>query len=366
MTAMLAIDGLEKRYGHGADSVEALCGVSLEVERGQLFTLVGPSGCGKTTTLRCVSGLERPDGGEIVVGGRSLFSADRGVDLPVHQRRLGLVFQSYALWPHMNVFQTVAFPLQVLPRAQRPPAAEIRVRVERTLATVKLEGLQDRPATDLSGGQQQRLALARALVLEPPLLLMDEPLSNLDAQLREEMRIELKRLQRELQITVLYVTHDQAEALAISNRIGVMRDGRVLQVGKPREIYERPGSRFVAEFMGHSNLIEGKLERRRDDGRLLVSTAARTLELESESALPPGAPVLVSIRAEDVVPVGCLTRRPSERLPGGGPSTSLPGRLDRPHRRRRRPGAQGAHALLDDVRPRDRGGGGAPSREPAR
>ena len=349
---MLSIDGLEKRYGRGDDAVAALCGVSLEVERGQLFTLVGPSGCGKTTTLRCVSGLERPDGGEMVVGGRSLFSADRGVDLPVHQRRLGLVFQSYALWPHMNVFQTVAFPLQVLPRDERPPAAEIRVRVERTLATVSLRASRTAPRPICP--EDSKLALARALVLEPPLLLMDEPLSNLDAQLREEMRIELKRLQRELQITVLYVTHDQAEALAISNRIGVMRDGK-----------SAPG-RQAARDLRAARLplrggVHGPLEP--DRGKTgaapqstacpSVSTAARTLELESESALPPGAPGAVSIRAEDVVlqsGASLTAFRTASR--GRVRALSLPGRLDdhivavgdrssgraRPPRRRSPPG----------------------------
>jgi iron(III) transport system ATP-binding protein len=294
---MLTIRDLEKSY----DDVRALDGISLEVEAGLLFTLLGPSGCGKTTTLRCVAGLEYPDGGEIALGGRLLFSSRQGIGVPAHERGLGLVFQSYALWPHMNVFQTVAFPLEVLPRRRRPPGREIRQRVERTLSIVRLEGLAGRPATDLSGGQQQRLALARALVTQPPLLLMDEPLSSLDAQLRDDMRLELKRLQRELGITSVYVTHDQAEALAMSNLIAVMREGTIEQVGKPRHIYERPRSRFVAEFIGASNLIEGVVERRDSNGACSVSTPAGPLGVaHSDDGARPGTPVVVSIRSERV------------------------------------------------------------------
>jgi iron(III) transport system ATP-binding protein len=294
---MLAIEDLEKSY----EDVRALDRISLQVEPGVLFTLLGPSGCGKTTTLRCVAGLESPDGGEIVLGERPLFSSRREISVPAHERGLGVVFQSYALWPHMNVFQTVAFPLEVLPRRRRPPARAIRERVERTLAIVRLDALAARPATDLSGGQQQRLALARALVIEPPLLLMDEPLSSLDAQLRDDMRLELKRLQRELGVTSVYVTHDQAEALAMSNLIAVMRDGRIEQVGKPREIYERPRSRFVADFIGASNLIEGAVQRRDANGACLVSTAAGALAVaRSDGGLRPGASVIVSIRSERV------------------------------------------------------------------
>src|SRR5215217_7568192 len=192
--------------------VQAVDDVSFEVEDGQLFTLLGPSGCGKTTTLRCIAGLEMPDRGEISIDDRVLFSSERRVRVPANERGLGMVFQSYAIWPHMNVFKNVAFPLQVLPRRQRPSRKELRERVERALKVVRLDHLARRQATDLSGGQQQRLALARALVL-------DEPLSNLDAKLREEMVFELKRLQRDLGVTAIYVTHDQAEALAMSNRI---------------------------------------------------------------------------------------------------------------------------------------------------
>jgi energy-coupling factor transporter ATP-binding protein EcfA2/quercetin dioxygenase-like cupin family protein len=204
-----------------------------------------------------------------------------------------MVFQSYAIWPHMNVFANVAFPLQVLPRKRRPPRKELHARVERALGVVKLDHLASRPATDLSGGQQQRLALARALVMEPPLLLLDEPLSNLDAKLRDEMRFELKRLQRELGITGVYVTHDQVEALAMSNRVAVMRDGKIEQVGPPREVYERPRSRFVADFIGTSNFIDGVV-RAKQDGVYTVETPDGELRVPSDADFAPGARVVVA------------------------------------------------------------------------
>src|SRR5215217_2583279 len=273
---MLNVQNLVKTFSTSRaekrQRVHAVDDVSLEVKDGELFTLLGPSGCGKTTTLRCIAGLEMPDAGEIAVGDRVLFSSARGVRVPANERGLGMVFQSYAIWPHMNVYKNVAFPLQVLPRRRRPAKQEVRERVERALAVVQLDHLAGRQATDLSGGQQQRLALARALVLEPPLLLLDEPLSNLDAKLREEMRFELKRLQRELGITGIYVTHDQVEALAMSSRVAVMRDGRIEQVDHPRAIYERPKSRFVADFIGTSNFIDGTVESR-DGDRYVVRTA---------------------------------------------------------------------------------------------
>jgi iron(III) transport system ATP-binding protein len=290
----------DKRSGRG-ERVVAVDGVSYEVEEGQLFTLLGPSGCGKTTTLRCVAGLDHPDSGEIRVGERILFSSDRGIRLRANERGLGMVFQSYAIWPHMNVFKNVAFPLAVLSRRERPSRKAIRERVERVLSVVHLEHLADRQATDLSGGQQQRLALARALVMEPPLMLLDEPLSNLDAKLREEMRFELKRLQRELNITTVYVTHDQVEALAMSNVIAVMRLGNVEQVGKPREIYERPVSRFVADFIGTSNFVDGRIKAREDGDVYLVATDYGELRATSPVDFPAGSNVVVSIRPEHVL-----------------------------------------------------------------
>ncbi len=302
--ALLEVQGLVKAF-RGSRSererrVAAVDGISFAVEPGQMFTLLGPSGCGKTTTLRCIAGLERPDAGEIVVSGRVLFSSARGVNLRANERGLGMVFQSYAIWPHMNVYRNAAFPLEVLPRRRRPSRAEIKRRVEEVLRTVRLDALVDRQATDLSGGQQQRLALARALVMRPPLLLLDEPLSNLDAKLREEMRFELKRLQRNLGITAVYVTHDQVEALAMSNRIAVMRDGRIEQEGTPREVYERPRSRFVADFIGTSNFIEGDVAEVGPEGSYTVRTDHGPLSATSAASIPLGSRVVVCIRPEHV------------------------------------------------------------------
>jgi iron(III) transport system ATP-binding protein len=307
---MLHVRALEKSFpaARGASAAVAADGIDLTVEAGQCFTLLGPSGCGKSTTLRCVAGLERPDAGEIAVGGRVLFSSQRAIDVPPQQRGLGLVFQSYALWPHMNVHDTVAFPLTVLPRRRRPSSKEVRRRVEETLAAVQLEGLSARSATALSGGQQQRLALARALVTRPPLLLLDEPLSSLDAALRDELRFELKRLQREHGITTLFVTHDQTEALALSDVVAVMRAGRLEQQGKPREVYTFPRSRFVAEFLGKANLIDGVGR----DG--LVDTPLGPLRAER---VADGRRVLVALRAEDlrVTPATDVAAGPN-RWPG--------------------------------------------------
>jgi iron(III) transport system ATP-binding protein len=303
-TAMLEIRSLRKSFTAGENEassrVLAVDDLSLTIEAGELFTLLGPSGCGKTTTLRCVAGLEYPDSGAIVVDGQTFFDSETSVRLHANRRGLGMVFQSYAIWPHMNVFENVAFPLRVKPRASRPGRAEVSSRVERALSVVQLEHLSGRQATDLSGGQQQRLALARALVMEPPLLLLDEPLSNLDAKLREQMRFELKRLQRELNITTIYVTHDQVEALAMSDRIGVMNGGRFEQIGPPREVYQRPASKFVADFIGTSNLIDGRVVGQDADG-YLVETPAGRLQVNSDLTLPNGAEVIVAVRPEHVL-----------------------------------------------------------------
>src|SRR5690348_8048691 len=229
---MLTVRNLSTDYTdtHGV-VVNAARDVSFEVPTGKLFTLLGPSGCGKTTTLRSLAGLERPRAGEIIVDGTTVYSSAQKIFVAPNRRGFGMVFQSYAIWPHMNVYRNAAFPLEV--RRGKSSRAEIRVKVMQVLETVGLADLADREATALSGGQQQRLALARALVMEPKLLLLDEPLSNLDAKLRERMRFELKRLQRELRVTTVYVTHDQSEALALSHQIGVMREGRLVQVGTP-------------------------------------------------------------------------------------------------------------------------------------
>ena len=266
---------------------------------GEVFTLLGPSGCGKTTTLRCIAGLEQPDAGEIRLADRVLFSAEGRTFVPANDRGLGMVFQSYAIWPHMNVFDNAAFPLAVARRGRRLRRHELRERVERVLAAVKLDAVAGQRATDLSGGQQQRLALARALVLEPPLLLLDEPLSNLDAPLREELRFELQRLQRELGVTSVYVTHDQAEALALSSVVAVMREGRIEQTAQPRELYRRPVSAFVADFIGTSNLIEAVVENG-TDGSYSVRTSAGPLRAGSAERFAPGSTVLVAVRPEDV------------------------------------------------------------------
>jgi iron(III) transport system ATP-binding protein len=300
---MLEVRNLVKSFTAGKGELRgrvlAVDDISIDVADGELFTLLGPSGCGKTTTLRCVAGLEMPDGGEISVAGRTFFSADRRVRVPANERGLGMVFQSYAIWPHMNVYKNVAFPLEVLTRKKRPSRRAIRERVERSLAVVKLDHLAQRQATDLSGGQQQRLALARALVMEPPLMLLDEPLSNLDAKLRDDMRFELKRLQRELGITAVYVTHDQVEALAMSNRVAVMRDGKIEQVGAPREVYERPRSKFVADFIGTSNFIDGVIEGK-EGGTYRIKTDDGVLSVPSEAEFAVGSPVVVAARPEHI------------------------------------------------------------------
>src|SRR5688572_31968536 len=253
---MLKVDGLFTEYpNEKGQVVKAAQDVSFTIDEGRLFTLLGPSGCGKTTTLRSIAGLERPRAGEISVNGRVVYSSSKNIFVAPNRRGFGMVFQSYAIWPHMTVFQNAAFPLEVGDR--KYTTTQVRDNVMRVLTAVQLDHLAEREATKLSGGQQQRLALARALVMEPALLLLDEPLSNLDAKLREKMRFELKRLQRELRITTIYVTHDQAEALALSHEIAVMHEGRIQQIGTPREIYERPASKFVADFVGNTNFIEG-------------------------------------------------------------------------------------------------------------
>lgn len=286
-----------------AGTVRAVDGVSIEVQEGELFTLLGPSGCGKTTTLRCVAGLEQPVSGEIRVGERVMFSGGsdrRRLNIPPNERGLGMVFQSYAIWPHMSVFDNVAFPLRVVPRKDRAPRKEVRRRVMEVLETMELAHLDKRPATKLSGGQQQRLALARALVIQPPLMLLDEPLSNLDAKLRESLRFELKRLQQELGITSIYVTHDQIEALTMSDRVAVMNKGRLMQVGTPQEIYQRPANAFVAEFIGTSNFVEGRAGAV-DGTTLTVATALGDLQVATDPPRPAsGTVVRLGIRPETI------------------------------------------------------------------
>jgi iron(III) transport system ATP-binding protein len=256
---MISVRNLVKIYKSGTDTVHAVDGVSIEVGEQEFFVLLGLSGSGKTTLLRCVAGLERPDGGEISISNVLVSSAERNFFVAPEGRGIGMVFQSYAVWPHMTVFDNVAFPL--INGAHRGPhklsRADIKKRVLNALELVQLGGLADRPAPFLSGGQQQRVALARALAVEPKVLLMDEPLSNLDARLREEVRDEIKNLSKKFGIAVLYVTHDQVEAMALADRVAVMSKGKVLQCAPPRELYDRPSSREVCEFLGSTNLIDG-------------------------------------------------------------------------------------------------------------
>ncbi len=294
---MLSVTNLNTEYAtRRGDIVRAARDVSFEVESGQFFTLLGPSGCGKTTTLRSIAGLERPVSGEIVVNDRIVSSSEQNIFVALNRRNFGMVFQSYAIWPHMTVYDNAAFPLQVRRRIAKK---DIEKRVMRVLDVMQLSELAGRDATKLSGGQQQRLALARAIVMEPELLLLDEPLSNLDAKLREKLRFELKRIQRELGLTTIYVTHDQAEALALSHEIAVMNEGRIVQIGSPRTIYERPRDRFVAEFIGASNFVDGKVMGR-DGEWWRVRTAFGDVQLVNEEALAPGAGVTLSMRPENV------------------------------------------------------------------
>ena len=271
-----------------------------QIETGKLLTLLGPSGCGKTTILRCIAGLERPDSGRISIDGRDVYNSANGLFVPPNERGIGMVFQSYAIWPHMTVFENVAFPLRVA-KGKRYARKEIADKVKRALEMVRLGGYESRAATQLSGGQQQRLALARGLVREPGLLLLDEPLSNLDAKLREQMRFELKRLQLDLGITTVYVTHDQSEALALSDEIIVMSGGQVIQRGGPLDIYRRPNSEFVADFIGSTNLLPGEVARASGtDGIGEVRTDQGVIRCSFIQPVPAGQAVLVSVRPEDV------------------------------------------------------------------
>ena len=250
-SVMVELDHLSKNFGEEL----AVNDVSVSVRQGEFVTLLGPSGCGKTTTLRCIAGLERPDAGEIRIGGDVVAAPERGIYLNPEQRNIGMVFQSYAVWPHMTVFDNVAYGLRV----RHAPSGVIKERTMRALELVGLAPLAERYATKLSGGQRQRVALARAIVYEPRVVLFDEPLSNLDAKLREQMRIELVRLQHEVGITSIYVTHDQAEALVMSDRVVVMNNGVIQQIGDPQTIYAQPANAFVANFIGVANLLSGTL-----------------------------------------------------------------------------------------------------------
>jgi len=283
--AQVELRGVTKAYGATA----AVQDVHLEARDGEFLTILGPSGCGKTTTLRIIAGLLDPDAGEVLLDGQPVHH------LPAHRRETAMVFQSYALFPHMTVRENVAFGL----RMRRVPGEERLARVEEALTMVELAGLGDRYPRALSGGQQQRVAVARAVVTRPKVLLFDEPLSNLDAKLRERLRLELRTLQQRLRVTTIYVTHDQAEALVLSDRIAVMDRGRVVEVGLPTEVYRRPRSRITAEFLGIANLIPATIVGSRND-RYLAETAIGRLEVAWPEPLARGDAVTLSFRPEDI------------------------------------------------------------------
>ncbi len=296
---MIEIRNLHVHYQSSEGSVHAVRGINIRVDRGQFYTMLGPSGCGKTTTLRSLAGLERPSGGDIYIDGRAVFSAERHVMVPPYRRDIGMVFQSYAIWPHMDVFENVAFPLREM--RGRFSRQEIRDKVMKALELVQLKGYEDRPAPFLSGGQQQRLALARALVREPSVLLLDEPLSNLDAKLREETRTEIRELVKRLGITTVYVTHDQLEALTMSDVVAVMDQGEIVQEGSPLEIYRRPKVRFVADFIGLTNFIEGRVRNGANGAQLgEVETASGPLRCILPENAGRGDKVLIVVRPEDM------------------------------------------------------------------
>lgn len=317
---MLEVKGLTKVFANSYDGIAGgIRDASFILPTGTFFTLLGPSGCGKTTTLRCIAGLERPDAGQIAVEDQVLFDSESGVSVPMNLRHIGMVFQSYAIWPHMTVFENVAFPLRVS-KAKRYGGAEIGKMVEDALETVDLGGYGERPATKLSGGQQQRVALARAIVAHPKLLLLDEPLSNLDATLREDMRTELKRLQQQIGITTVYVTHDQSEALAMSDQIAVIDRGRVVQLADPKEIYFRPANEFVARFIGSTNLFTGTAEgaaAANAVGAVRLADGAGIRCLFPDGATN-GSPTAVSVRPESILlsPEGAPVPNGHERLDG--------------------------------------------------
>ena len=309
--AGIQIERVTKRFA----DVVAVRALSLVIEDREFVTLLGPSGCGKTTLLRLLAGFMQPDAGEIRVGA-TVLSSPSGV-VPPERRGMGMVFQNYAVWPHKTVAQNVAFGLEV----RRVPRAEARIRIARVLELVNLAGLEHRYPSELSGGQQQRVALARSLVVEPGILLLDEPLSNLDAKLRERMRWELKDLQRRTGITFVYVTHDQSEALALSDRIAVMHQGEVMQVGPPREVYTRPANKTVADFMGLVNLVPGRVARVAGERGVVSLGDHRTLTV----TLPPGAAegqaVHVAVRPES------LRLSAPNAPPAGNGAAALPGRV---------------------------------------
>ena len=282
----ITVKGLTKRFG----SLEVVSKVGFSIEEGEMFTLLGPSGCGKTTLLRLIAGFYAPDEGEVQFDGRKVN------DLPPHERGIGMVFQNYALWPHMTVYENAAYGLKL----RKVAPDEIGARIRAVLENVKLSGMEDRYPGQLSGGQQQRVALARALVLNPKMLLLDEPLSNLDAKIRIQVRAEIRKLQKALGITTVYVTHDQEEALTLSDRIAVFNKGKLLQIGPPKSLYERPQNRFVADFIGINNLAEGTVEAAdASQPWLRLKTGFGELLAVPDERFRPGDRCVVSVRPEN-------------------------------------------------------------------
>lgn len=285
--------GLVKSFG----DLIAVDHININVERGELVAFLGPSGCGKTTLLRMIAGLLEPDEGEVTIDDQVVFSRSKGINIPAEKRDIGMVFQSYAVWPHYMVFQNIAYPLKI----RKFSKSEIRKKVANVLSLVKMEHLDNRYPGELSGGQQQRVALARALVYSPRLLLLDEPLANLDALVRESVRFEIKELQRQTQVTTIYVTHDQSEAMVLSDKVFVMENGVLIQEGTPSEIYCNPKSKFVASFVGTSNFIYGEVSRIEED-RLIVKTDEGN-EIRcppiNRDRMAPGKRLVLCVRPED-------------------------------------------------------------------
>ena len=312
----VSLRGLWKTYPGGASP--AVKDLSIDVLDGEILTLLGPSGCGKTTTLRMVAGLETPDAGDIFFGDEAVVMSSRQTSLPPNKRNVGMVFQSYAIWPHMTVAENVAFPL----KARRFPRNEIKQRVLRALDLVGLSGFEDRPGPLLSGGQQQRVAFARALVTEPRVLLLDEPFSNLDAKLREQMRISVKLLQKRLNIAMLFVTHDQIEALSLSNRIALMNFGIVQQQGNPRLLYEEPLNEFVRDFVGRTLLFKGNVQTSNPSGQMAIALAgARDCVVfgrcYNPGGMKTGESAYIGVRPEDVEIHPALSAEAAPGMIGG-------------------------------------------------
>jgi len=296
---MIKVTNLSKRFQTQGGDVRAVVGCNFEVKNGSFFTLLGPSGCGKSTALRCIAGLEKPESGEISIGDKVAFSSLSKVNIPAHKRSAAMVFQSYAIWPHMNVYENVAFPLKV--KRKGFSSSQIKEKVRQVLHVVRMEEFESRPSTQLSGGQQQRVALARALVQEPTAILLDEPLSNLDAKLRGAMRIELRDLFQRLKLTVLYVTHDQLEAFSMSDTIAVMHEGNIVQLGSPWEIYAQPKTRFVADFVGLANFFEGKVADSAAPGGIgQVEMELGVMSCQIPGGLNKGDKVILSARPENI------------------------------------------------------------------